>query len=117
LTTGRCVRFWNPSRFDPAYSPTSLRNAGTVPTTTAAAANHGTRDDGNEEEEDVPMSSLLRALAIQTYALRHVPTALAVHDPATRWLKLPALRVSSADGTVALAVVVVAVAVGVVIEA
>jgi hypothetical protein len=33
------------------------------------------------------------------------------------WLKLSALRVSSADGAVALAVVVVAVAVGVVIEA
>lgn len=73
MTAGhdRSVRLWNPSRLDPAYPPTNNAPLG---------EQYGGGDD------DVPISSLPRALPIQAYEFRHGPTALAVNDESTRIL-------------------------------
>jgi mitogen-activated protein kinase organizer 1 len=69
LTAGRdrSVRLWNPSRLDPAFPPPPFIEL------------YG---------QDLPVSSLPRALPIQTYedGIRHDPTALAVDDDSTRLL-------------------------------
>ena len=101
LTAGsdRTIRLWNPSRLDPAVSPS--------PQPVPATAHHQQLTESHQQISsssfDHPIDRLPCALPIQKYEVRHTPTALAVHPAGTQLLTASnktAVLIDTVSGTV-----------------